>query len=293
MPNCASLFLAIAAQSTVEFSNRKRLRLRVAIRLETQKDFGRIRALPFCYVCGQTFAAGEVPNRDHVPPTGIFTKDDRQPPLILRSHEKCNGDQSAHDQVIAQLVGLLHGREASAKDRKLDVRPHVTESGATTAVLRGHDLDAVIRRWVRGFHAALYKGPLPESKYFSTNSPFPEATQEGDGIRPEPIPPALSRYVDTIKQNRATGNLDGIVCRNGKCRYECVWTRADNCGPWLCIYCLDLYNWIELGDINNFEARGCAGAYLLPDGGVPRFASTSTRLVFEVPNRSPHNPFAE
>ena len=167
-------------------------------------------------------------------------------------------------------MDLLHGRKPSAEDRRLNLRPHVVASGATTAVLLGQDLAAIIRRWLRSFHAALYGELLPGTAHFSTCPPFPEGIQEGVALRAKPIPDVLPRFVETIKQNRATGSIDRIVCRNDKCRYECVWTRADN-GTWLCIYCLDLYNWIRLGDIDNFKFRGCAGAYARLDGGVPRF----------------------
>ena len=71
--------------------------------------------------------------------------------------------------------------------------------------------------------------------------------------------------------------MDRIVSRNGKCRYNCVWTQEDGGGRWLCIYRLDLYNWSEIGDINNYERRECVGAYIQPDRGAPNAATKVPR----------------
>lgn len=98
-------------------------------------------------------------------------------------------------------------------------------------------------------------------------------------------------FVKELKRNRATGTLDRIVCRNGKCRYECVWSQADN-GAWICIYGLDLYQWINLGDTSS-ETRGCVGSYLRPQHGTPPGATCTTRIVFTVENRERLNPFGE
>ena len=98
--------------------------------------------------------------------------------------------------------------------------------------------------------------------------------------------------MEELKRNRATGTLDQITCRNGKCHYECVWTQADK-GQWFCVYALSLYDWMQLGDWSRFESRGCVGAYLRPGGGVPAGATCGTRLIFSVSNNEPLNPFGK
>src|SRR5271165_6937203 len=45
--------------------------------------------LPFCYLCGRDFVAGDSRNRDYVPPQSIFAPADREP-LWLPAHTACN-----------------------------------------------------------------------------------------------------------------------------------------------------------------------------------------------------------
>lgn len=258
---------------------RLRLQLHMAILLDTQRDFRRVYKHTFCYICGRALVDDEVLNDDHVPPSGIFAVADRQPPLILRTHKSCNTAQSADDQVISQLVGAVRGRQPSGKNRKLNIRLQVVESGETTAILRGQAIDHMVQRWLRGFHAALYRELLPPAPQtgFMTILPFPQTTQDGEILRPDPIPAAHAHFLKTIEQHKAADTTDRIVCRNGKCRYDCTWTQADEADRWLCIYRLDLYNWSELGDVNNFERRQCVGAYTHRDGSAPDTAAKVRR----------------
>jgi hypothetical protein len=106
------------------------------------------------------------------------------------------------------------------------------------------------------------------------------------------LPPVVPKFVEEIKRNRQTRTLDSIVCRNGKCRYECVWAQADD-GTWICIYALDLYGWIDLGGSDGADQRGCVGCYRSPTGTPPSGAAIATKLVFAVQNTSPLDPFAD
>lgn len=241
----------------------------MAILIETQKDLRSVYEQPFCYLCGKTIVEGDDLNDDHVPPSGIFNPSDRNVPLILRTHRACNSAQSPGDQVIAQLVGLIRGRVPSEKDRKLDIRVHDIEPGKSTAVLRGQELEQIVFRWVRGFHAALYGEPLSPATAFKMILPFPQMKQDGEILKPDPIPAPYQAFFETITESQATGRVDQIISRNGKCRYSCVWTQEDGGGRWFCVYRLDLYNWSELGDINNYERRECVGAYIRPDRSAP------------------------
>jgi hypothetical protein len=95
-------------------------------------------------------------------------------------------------------------------------------------------------------------------------------------------------FVEVIKTNRAVNNLDRIQSNNKKLTYECVWDQADD-GRWMCIFALDLYDWKDLGDINNFQARGCAGMYI---NLVPPVATKAKRLALTLPNYDTLDPFA-
>ena len=260
--------------------------------LDTQKAMQGVRALPFCYLCGVIFDCTEVPNADHVPPSGLFAVTDRDFPLILPTHPTCNANQSKDDQVVGQLVGVIHGRRPNPTHKKFRVSVGRFENGSTALVVGGLDLRRIIRRWIRGFHAALYSEHLPENSRFLTCPPLPEAEPLADGPKFRPVMDVVPKFVEELKRNRATGTLDRIVCRNGKCRYECVWSQADN-GTWMCIYGLDLYEWINLGDTANFEPRGCVGSYIRSGGGFPPRGTCTTRLEFSVVNRARLDPFGE
>lgn len=196
-----------------------------------------IRNLPFCYLCGKPFCLEETTNADHVPPTGLFAVADRDFPLILPTHRSCNASRSPEDQVVGQLVGMIHGRAHDPQHLKLKLLVGRRQDGSLAAAATGIQLRNIIRRWVRGFHAALYREPLPETAKFTTCPPLPEADPTGRIY--VPVAAVIPEFVKELKRNRSTDTLDRIVCRNGKCRYECVWSQADN-GAWICIYGLDV-----------------------------------------------------
>lgn len=258
--------------------------------LDTQKAMRDVQRIFFCYMCGRGFKAEDAPNPDHVPPTGLFAVVDRNFPLILPTHRGCNAARSADDQVVGQLVGLMHGRRPNPTHNKLDVSAGHFQDGSPAVVVGSLDLRFIIRRWVRGFHAALYREHLSEAAQFATCPPLPEAVPTVGAPKFLPVADVIPEFVKELKRNRATGTLDRIECRNGKCRYECVWSQADN-GTWICIYGLDLYQWINLGDTSSFEPRGCVGSYIRPGGGVPLGATRTTRLEFRVVNRDRLDPF--
>jgi hypothetical protein len=152
------------------------------------------------------------------------------------------------------------------------------------------DLRAIIFRWVRGFHAALYREPIPAGTNYSVVPPLPEGRVEGDRVQPVPIAEVAPHLVAELKKNRLTKTLDSVISRNGRCRYECVWTQADN-GRRICVWGLDIYGWQALGEQELFAPRGCVGTYGLPDHAVPKGASLATRLEIQVENRDTLDPF--
>src|SRR5438093_1112647 len=141
--------------------------------LDSQRAIRSAQGLPFCYLCGKPLA--DPRNDDHVPPSSIFLTADRNFPLTLPTHVKCNSDRSAEDQVIGQLIGLLHGKSPKVTHNKLKVKVGEFEDGTPVMAVEGLDLRAIIRRWIRGFHAALYQEFLPETNNsFMTGPPLPE-----------------------------------------------------------------------------------------------------------------------
>jgi hypothetical protein len=99
-------------------------------------------------------------------------------------------------------------------------------------------------------------------------------------------------FVQTIKSNRARGNLDRIVCNKSKLTFECVWQQADNCGPWICIFALDIYDWKDLGRTGILPARGCAGFYVTPARTVPANATLAVSSSIITPNSDRLDAFA-
>ena len=259
------------------------------VSLTTHKALQGVATLPFCYLCGGSFASSEATDRDHVPPSGLFAKADRTAPLILRTHRRCNQGRSAEDQAIGQLVGVLHGRLVNRRHNKLRIALGRSVDGGSAVAATDINIRAAIRRWVRGFHAALYREYLPEDSLFATYPPLPEGPRVGGQLRFRPVPAIVPRFIEELRRNRAVRNVDRITCRAARCRYECVWSRADD-GRWICIYGLDLYNWSDLGDRSQ-PSRGCVGCYRRPSGGVPPNASTGTSLAFSTASASPLHPF--
>ncbi len=261
------------------------------MKLDTQQAMRRAKKLPFCYLCGEELSDPQ--NDDHVPPNSIFLLNDRDFPLILPTHENCNVNRSHEDQLIGQLIALLHKKSPNTRHKKLDVKPVKLSDGNIYAAVINLDFRSIIRRWVRGFNAALYKEfLLDDPRLFMTTTPLQAGNPIEKGGKLIPIPDVVPKFIEEIKCNRTTGTLDSIVCRNGKCVYECVWTQADR-GQWICIYALNLYNWIDLGNKKHFKARGCVGCYRRPQGGTPKDASTATRLSFSISNQEPLNPFGK
>jgi hypothetical protein len=254
----------------------------MAIELKTQQALRPIQRLPFCYLCGQAFLPGDDRNVDHVPPTTIFLAADRDFPLILPTHTICNAGRSVEDQTIGQLLGILHNRAPSSQQNKLKFEFGELPDGQTVVAVGGLDLRGIIRRWVRGFHAALYREFLPDAYLFMTNPPLAEGERSADGLQFGRVEPLIHEAARELRENRSRGLIDQIHCRNLKMRYECVWMKAD-AGEWLCFYALDLYDWTKLGDVKTFGSRGCVGVYHRADYSLPSGATCGIRSAIKMP----------
>lgn len=253
----------------------------------SHRDRQAVQKLSFCYLCGNEFDKDDKRHRDHVPPKTCFAVRDRDP-LILSSHFKCNSKRSVTDKQIGQLIGLKHGKSPTKRDRALDIKFFGT---AISAVVN-FNVPEEIWRWVKGFHAALYRSPLPPKIQGSLITPFPSAPIRDDRMLVfDSIKPQHEVFVRTIKINRAKSNLDVIRCNRKKLTYECVWCLSDDQTKWLCIFAIDIYGWKDLGNSIVQPARGCAGFYTLPDYQVPAEATKSMASALIIPNFDSLDPF--
>lgn len=261
------------------------------VSLLRQKDYRAAQRLPFCYLCGKTFLPGDEKNRDHLPAQCIFLPEDREP-LWLPTHIACNSGESVVDERMGQLIALRYGKAPSdPANKRLDITIFADARAAVTNL----SIDAVVWRWVRGFHAGLYGSFLPRPGpdfRGALVTPFPRASASPAGPVIEPLLPQHSLIVQTIKLNRLKSNLDRIVANKGKLVYECVWCQADGNGPWMCMFALNLYDWKDLGAVEGHPARGCAGFYTLADGGFPPGATTGMNSPIIIPNIDKLDPFA-
>jgi len=258
------------------------------VSLLRQSDYRSVQNLPFCYLCGRQFAAGDAKNRDHVPPECVFLPRDREP-LWLPTHIACNSGYRLVDEKIGQLIALRYGKvPRNAAHRRLKFAfSRQRDLGAVVNL----DIDAAVWRWIGGFHAALYR-ESGVGIQGSLVTPFPKAQIISGHPVFAPLLVQHPLFIQTIKSNRLRGNLDRIVCNKGKMTYECVWQQADNSGPWMCIFALDIYDWKDLGRTGALPARGCAGFYLTPTRSVPANATKALASAIIVPTSDRLDAFA-
>lgn len=264
------------------------------ISVVSQRDLRAIRDLSFCHVCGLEIHSSDQTDHDHIPPQSCFDKSDRNPPLKLRAHVHCNNANKLNDEKVGELIAAQRYRSLNPAKTHLGIQLiHEPSLERSFATFQNLDVRGAIRRWVGGFHAALYRNPLKPGTSFQVTPPLPSATINDNVATMESIPAHHAHFVETLKLNRAAKNVDVLITSNGKLRYECVWAQEDAGPRWFCIFALDLYDWITLGDIHNFEPRGCVGGYMLNDVQVPASASRATRIQAAVPNKSPLDPFGD
>lgn len=256
------------------------------MQLSTQTDLRALKALPFCYLCGGPLDSAPA-NQDHVLARSLFAKADRTPPLKLPSHVSCNHARSGDDEDLGQLVSLLHSLRLSTPKR-LRVVPRLHPSGALL-VSTPLDLRNCIWRWVRGYHAALYRSHLPDTVDRVVFPPLPSVPLGDAVLRSDDRLAQLAQIVTVIKQSRAAARTDTVVTHRGYCRYDCTWTRFDN-GQWTCFFGLRIYNWEALGDSLTYPRRGCAGAYG-PFAAPPANAALASDLPIAISNHDPLDPF--
>jgi hypothetical protein len=249
--------------------------------------------LAFCYLCGEPFenAPGRNNHPDHIPPKQLFATRDRNFPIKVACHESCNNCLSNRDEVIGQLVAVVHGKYATPERLKLEfetVRAETT--GNEYFGVTGVNVEHEVIRWIRGFHAALYGEFLADQPdcQFCVSLPFPRLLNNkalNDGLLCNHV-----SFVEEIKKNRHAGRLDRIVANNHQCVYECVWSKSDD-GQHVCIFALKLYDWSRLAD-QRLNRRSCVGLYL-PANGRPEIATPATRLEMPMSHADLLDAFAK
>ncbi len=251
----------------------------------TQQDLRAAWRRDFCYICGEVLSTDQKPSRDHVPPTSLFAPEDRDPPLILPTHHDCNMERTRQDELIGQIVSLLHGRIPRPEIMNLPLFAIDRGPGRTP---RGglHDFPfiSIVFRWVRAFHAALNGEFLPDQGGFIW-APFVGS----DDLHGPPTDDSRGRRFLTqrFKAQAKINRLDRIVCRNGKCEYGCFWLDDDDGRP-SCIFGLRIYEWERLSDPERPPRRGCLGWYR---ADTPEGAALGTEVEVPVANLEPLDPF--
>jgi hypothetical protein len=145
-------------------------------------------------------------------------------------------------------------------------------------------------RWVRGFHAALYREHLPIDAPKHIQPPMTPAAQGKLGIVPEKPLDHQPEMVEIIQRNRGLGCRDRVVTGAGRCIYECVWFDFDDPGPHGCAFAIQLYDWSSLGETRRTGRRGCVGYYAsarIPEGASVEIRDPNRRVTGNL------DPFAE
>lgn len=228
---------------------------------------------------------------DHVVPENIFLLPDRREVFILDAHDHCNRAKSRWDEPIGQLFKLLHGTlPAEQRKHKLELIRFIdTSTGEDFGGVGGLELNRIVRGWLMGFHAQLYREYLPPNQPWAYSPPLPSFT---DPSKIDAVQTAHSAWVATIKANRLAGTVDRVVAWNGKLVYECTWDALDDNRTPACVFALDIYGWARLAASPQVRQRSCVGMYH-PVERVPREASRVTSLAFPITNRNPFDAFAE
>lgn len=263
--------------------------------ITNQKQARAVQHLDFCFMCGGAF--GEAPHLkktlDHVPQKAIFATEDKNFPLQVPAHWKCNNDWSKRDDVVAELIAVVHGKRRELKDSKLEFEVAFDQmAGQPSLGVRGVYLDWHIIRWIRGFHAALYREFLPDqdSTHFCVSLPTPRLMEGSDAeVRMRGLQRSHLQFVEIIKKNRAADRLDRIQCNNGKFTYECVWTHLDD-GRDCCVFAIQVYDWQKLGPAHRPRSSG-VGLYY-PQKGRPIMGAKEVTIEIAASNCNPFDAFA-
>lgn len=264
------------------------------IHKRTQKDVRSAQDLPFCYICGNAFGETEdLKNHpDHLPAKTCFHNNDRNFPLKVACHKKCNGSNSDFDIRIGQLFLPIHQRVPSDPGNlMLDVEPVNDERGGQpVGTLRGLNIKPEVWRWVRGFHSALYSEFLPAHCDHEIFEPLGRLVEFGDDLFPAAESEKRWKITRSVQAHLKNDRFDEIVCNNEKLRYVCFWMPHRN-GHCECAFALDVNSWHELGDAR-LGKRGCVGQYSVARDVPPEDAAIEISFPIALSGHDNWNPFS-
>lgn len=232
--------------------------------LKIERDFRPLARLPFCYLCGGSLANGEPCNNDHAPPRKVFLAADRvRCPLILPTHERCNNGRTQEDELVSQIVGLMHGSAPRPERQRFSATMFRNERDGEIAGISDVALEETVWRWVRACHAALYAEFLPDGAQGRILSPWPAGYVRNDVLQVEPPGMDMREIAFLLRANIRAGNVDEIFAFTQKFRFSCTWFQADDGTP-LCAFGVRVYDWERMTDTSRFPRRGCIGFYTHP-----------------------------
>lgn len=252
--------------------------------------------LDFCYVCGKPFTDGNPSTRDHVPPKKIFLVEDRNWPLILPTHEKCNSGYSFSDEQAKGLIALLHPSNTGIPPLHTKLVGTITRGDTPTGVLLAglSSLVPTVFKILRACHAALYRKYLPDQTKHMVLLPLPLFDPETGHVGTETRLPQHEMLCNILKDNRRLSRIDRIHAYNGKFRFETVWTTSDDGVTNFAVFAIDIYCWHLLAANVLGCPQGCFGFYNINTQPFPQHASLAVRTI-ELPFHysEPLNPFEE
>jgi len=260
----------------------------------TQQQLREIMQLGFCYVCGRAFTDEERRTRDHVPPKSIFKLEDRSPPLILHTHEKCNAAYSKVDEQTKELFAILHQGPTSQPPIRTKIVGITSRAGKPAGVLlQGLKLRPMITKILRACHAALYGVFVPEQTANMILTPLPEFDPQTHDVARNTLLPQHKVLCKLLKDNRKIQNVDRLHAYNGKFRFEVVWGAFDGQGGYFAAFGVDIYEWHRLGDNVLGRPQGCLGTYRTDGDVTPAGASIAPGIELGFRWKEPLNPFEQ
>jgi len=95
----------------------------------------------------------------------------------------------------------------------MELMAGIAADGRLYVAAGGFDLRAIIRRWVLGFHSALYGEFADVGPNFMIFPPLAEADKDTGQL--QPVHAIVPELVRVIRYNRSGGSVDQVVTRNG------------------------------------------------------------------------------
>lgn len=253
-------------------------------RILTQHDMQAVRrAIDFCYLCGQPLperrrGTGSGVVGEHVVPRSLLG-DPPTPgawPVILDVHEDCEDTlKRGRDHWASTLQAI---NTVSPTDwpewghvRGLPIEPVVLldeVSGKVIPAFTG--IGAIlhgIATWVRGFHAALYRLPLPDDVAIHVRPPVPACSSTGPTTL-QLTEDLASASVQVVMAATLTDQWDGIQAWGDELRYYCTWWNLGRLdggdGPWTCFWVLTFPGVLEWSSTVTESVRPWNGHYEMP-----------------------------